>query len=50
MSFQSLEERAGLSDAALELAVWRGILKRLFGAKAFETVERAVFDELKTQQ
>jgi hypothetical protein len=50
MSILSLEERAGLSDAALELAVWRGIVKRVFGAKAFQAVERVVFDELKTRQ
>jgi hypothetical protein len=50
MSFQSLEERAGLSDAALELAVWRGFLKRFLGVTAFEAVEHAVFDELRTQQ
>lgn len=50
MDFLSSEERAGLSDAALELAVWRGILKRLLGVRAFEAVERVVFDDLRTQQ
>lgn len=44
------EERAGFGDAALELAAWRGVLKRLLGVRTFEAVERAVFDELKTQQ
>jgi hypothetical protein len=49
MSFQSLEERAGLSDSALELVAWKGVLKRFLGARAFEVIERAVFDELRTQ-
>jgi len=50
MSILSLEERAGLTDAALELAVWRAVFKGLFGPRAFQTVERVVSDELKTQQ
>jgi hypothetical protein len=44
------EERAGLSDAALELAAWRAVLKHLLGLRTFEAVEHAVFDELRTQQ
>jgi hypothetical protein len=50
MDLLASEERAGLSDTALELAVWRGILKRLLGVRAFEAVERIVSDELRTQQ
>jgi hypothetical protein len=45
-----LEEREGLNGAALELAAWRGVLKRLLGVRTFEAVERAVFDELRSQQ
>jgi hypothetical protein len=50
MSALPSEERASLNDASLELAVWRGILKRCLGVTAFEAVERAVFAELKTQK
>ncbi len=50
MEFLSSEERAGLSDEVLELAVWRAVLKHLLGVRTFEAVERAVFDELRTQQ